>query len=404
VRILFVAPYVPSRIRVRALGWIRALAARGDRVHLVAIAAPDDHPPDERMLRETCERVDLVRIPRMRTVWNVLAALPGRTPLQAAYSRHPEAEARIRQLLSSDRFDVLHVEHLRAVLLAVGATGAPRVWDAVDSIAALFEQAASLAPSPGARLVARLDLARTRELERRMLGTFDRTVVTAAGDAGAFRALDERAARARVDVIPNGVSLDYFQPRPERADRATVVFTGKLSYHANVAAGLHLATRIMPLVWRGRPDSTLVLAGSDPPGRLRALGRDPRIHVTGFVPDLRPVFDRATVAAVPIVYGAGIQNKLLEAMASGVPVVASPRAAAPFSAQAPRDLAIARDDEAFAAALVSFIDDRRLRERVGLAGRAYVEAHHDWMRLVEELATTYDRARAGSVPATPAAF
>jgi glycosyltransferase involved in cell wall biosynthesis len=355
------------------------------------------------MLRDTCERVDIVALTRIRTIRNVLAALPGRSPLQAAYSRHAGAEALIARLVSSERFDVQHVEHLRAVLLAPGATGAPRIWDAVDSIAALADQAASLAPSVGARMVARLELARTRELERRMLHAFDRTVVTTAVDAEAFGVLDQRAARERIDVIPNGVALDYFLPCPERADPATVLFTGKLSYHANVAAALRLATRIMPLVWRRRPDASLVLAGSDPPARLARLGRDPRIRVTGFVPDLRPYFDRATVAAVPIVYASGIQNKLLEAMASGVPVVGSPRAAAPLAARAPRDLAIASDDEGFARALVSFIDDRSLRERVGLAGRAYVETHHDWRRLVERLVKTYDRARAATAVAAPGA-
>jgi glycosyltransferase involved in cell wall biosynthesis len=255
--------------------------------------------------------------------------------------------------------------------------------------------------------MARADLGRTRAFERRLLRRFDRVLVTSPAEAAAFGELDTSSARERVAVIPNGVDLEYFQPRRDAVDPATIVFSGKLSYHANVAAGLWLAQRIMPLVWKKRPDATLVLAGKDPAPALVSLGRDPRVTLTGFLDDLRPVLARATVAAVPMVYGAGIQNKLLEAMASGVPVVASSVVASSLPFESGRDLLLADGTEALAASLVEALDDRALRERLSRAGRVYVETHHDWIRLGALLIKAYEQARhhwyGSSTPASPAA-
>src|SRR5581483_774337 len=118
----------------------------------------------------------------------------------------------------------------------------------------------------------------------------------------------------------------------------TVLFTGKMSYHANEATALHLARQIMPLVWERCPNAKLVIAGKDPSPAIRHLSRDPRVIVTGFVEDLRPFFWSATVVAAPLVYGTGIQNKVLEAMACGVPVVASPAACEGIGATAGQTL------------------------------------------------------------------
>jgi glycosyltransferase involved in cell wall biosynthesis len=392
MRILFVAPYVPSPIRVRPYQWIRSLARLGHHIDLVALRPPEDRWLHEVPVVECCRSVRVFELSRGRTLLNGAMALPARVPLQAAYSRHPVAERFIAA--RAQTCDVVHVEHLRGALLSSRWTGVPQVIDAVDSISSLFEEAKAHAPSWKHRVMARADLKRTRRFEAELVSRFERVVVSSGRDAASFAALVPPGAGDRVVSLPNGVDLDHFRPGMRASEPATVLFTGKMSYHANAAAAHRLVERIMPGVWRQRPDARVVLAGKDPSPALQALGADPRVRVTGFVEDLREFFWSATVVIAPLVYGTGIQNKVLEALACGVPVVASAKACEGIAAVPFRDLLVGGTDEELAAHVVTLLDRADLRRRLESAGRRYVVANHDWDALAQQLIAVYEEARA----------
>jgi len=403
MRILFVVPYVPSNIRSRSYEFVRSLTGLGASVHLVALRPPEDDWAPEAPVRALCARVDLFPLSRRRTLFNTLRAVPSTQPLQAAYSGHPEAQQHVRALVRGGSFDVLHIEHLRGVTLVRGISDLPVVFDAVDSIAHLFSQAARSAPRLPQRLIARLDLRRTERFEARAPWLFNRTIVTSAVDRDAFVRHAGPDARRRLEVVPNGVSRRYFEEGPPRPEAATVIFSGKMSYHANGAAALLLAREIMPRVWQQRPDARLIIAGKDPSDRIKALGADPRIEVTGYVEDLRPLLRRATVAAAPLVYGAGIQNKILEAMASGIPVVASPAAAGGLTASAGSDFLVADTPAGVADQVLRVLGTPALRESLAAAGYDYVCREHDWTALTRRLIRAYEEACADYRSRTAAA-
>jgi glycosyltransferase involved in cell wall biosynthesis len=392
MRVLFVAPYVPSRIRVRPYEWIRALARQGARVHLVAVQPPEDQALADRSVFEACAAVDVFPLGRWRTLANGALALPTSVPIQAAYARHPAAEARIRELLDGGAVDVVHVEHLRGALLVPAAAPVPTVYDGVDCITRLFEQTVRLAPGLAQRSMARLDVGRTRRFESRLSRRFDRMIASSEAEARAFRALDPTAAPGFVTALRNGVDLGR-PPGAPADDGRTVLFAGKLSYHANDAAARRLALDVMPRVWQRHPEARLVLAGKDPSPALQALAAPGRVEVTGYVEDMAATMERATVLAAPLVYAAGIQNKVLEAMARGVPVVTSAAACAALEAEVGRDLVAADDDAQFADAIGRLLEDRAHRDAVGAAGRRHVERHHDWDALARALLGVYAEAR-----------
>ena len=389
MRVLFLSPYPPSRVRVRPFSWITGLAALGHEVHLVVLQPPGESSEIAGDVRRACAAVDVFPLTRRMTLVNAVGALPRLgEPLQYAYSHHAEAEHHVEALAASGRFDVVHVEHMRGAALASRVRGVPVVFDAVDCISALFEETIRHAPSAASRLMARLDLGRSRRFEARAPFSFSRLLVTTAPEAEAFVALAGPEAASRVAVVGHGVDTDYFAPADTTA-RSGVVFTGKLSYHANAAAALRLAQDIMPLVWRECPDTPVVLAGQDPPAAIRALARNPRVTVTGYVADMRTVLARAAVAACPLVYGRGVQNKVLEAMASGVPVVMSEAPARVFNGVADRDYVVADTDRDVAARIVGLLRDGELRRRVGQAGREYTTQFHRWSRCVGRLEEVY---------------
>lgn len=397
-RILFVTPYVPSLLRTRPHGFIKFLAERGHRVSVLAAASSAEEVRELEALRPYCADATAVHIPLARSLWNCARGVVGSVPFQALFSHSPAMSAALRRRLDAGDIDLVHVEHLRSARLGLEAGGVARVFDAVDSISALFEQAVRHAASRRSRWLARLDLARTRRYEGWLVHQFDAALVTSAADRDALLELaagDGPVDRELLTVLPNGVDLDYFCPAPTGRSEAEIVFVGRMSYHANVAAALHLTREIMPLVWREVPAARLTIVGAEPAPRIEALARaDARIEVTGRVDDIRPYLHRAALTACPLVYAAGIQNKVLEAMASETPVVASPAACEGLSARPGEHLESAAEPVDFARLVVRLLRDPARRARLGAGGRRYVETHHDWNWVVSRLEELYQSALA----------
>lgn len=393
LNILFISPYFPSLIRVRPYNFIKFLAEQGHRITLLALHPPREDTSGLAMLHQWCQQVHTVPLPQWRTLWNGLRAIPSSTPFQAAYSRSPEMAALIQQTIATGKFDVVHIEHLRGAELSRGITNLPVVFDSVDSITLLFERVQQAGPTWRSRLLAQLDLARTRRYEGQFLTRFQRVLVTSPHDKEALVRLSPGANHhQRLIVVPNGVDLDYFKPLDLSRDTATLVFSGKMSYHANVAAALDLATQVMPLVWQQLPQARLVIAGKDPTPELLALTADPRMTVTGTVPDLRPYLAQATVAISPMRYGVGIQNKVLEAMAMATPVISTPQAVSALQIQAGQEALVAETPVDMAQAVVTLLTNEQLSQRVGQAGRCYVETNHDWRVIATKLEIIYQAA------------
>ncbi|MCS6842317.1 MAG: glycosyltransferase [Roseiflexus sp.] len=410
MNILFISAYVPSPIRVRPYGFIRALAQRGHRITLVCGANADDGPALN-ALRDICARIVTVYVSKTEMLWNALRALPSDLPLQAALSFGQRLRDAVRTEDRSGRYDIAHIEHLRASALGYALMRTPAVLDSVDSISLLFERALRGSPSLKSRALALLDLARTRAYEARYTRHFEQIIVSSPEDAWALRtlrrhlgpSLQPKAQRWLTDandddtqeaitVVPNGVDLNYFAPQPVARESATIVFSGKMSYHANEAAALHLVRDIMPLVWARRPETRVVIAGSAPPPSVRALAADRRVTVTGYLDDLRPAIAGATLAVAPLRYGVGIQNKVLEAMALATPVVAARQVSRALHAVEGRDLLLADQPHEYANAILSLMDDPQRAAAIGAAGRRYVEQYHTWDAAAERLEWAYSAA------------
>ncbi|MFN8637430.1 MAG: glycosyltransferase [Chloroflexota bacterium] len=388
MKILVALPYAPSLIRVRPYNLVRELARRHEIGVLIAGPAPTSSELDD--LYTLADTVEVVSTSALGMGLSLARAALLREPLQAAVNRSAAAGQRMVQLLHHGLYDVVHVEHLRGSFLeAWMPPETPRVLDAVDSISLLWERTRRASLSRKHRLIASLELGATRRYEARMMARYDRVAVTSPEDADALRQL---APAAPLTVIPNGVDLDYFRLRGSLVEPATLVFSGKMSYHANVTAALHFVRDILPRVRQAVPNVRLRIVGNEPPPAVKQLAADPQIEVTGYLDDLRPAISSATVAVCPVTVKVGIQNKILEAMALGVPVVSSALGARGLTARAGRDLMVADDDDRFAQHVIALLKDDLLQARLASAGRQYVERAHSWPAAVDAFERLYQAA------------
>lgn len=393
MRILFVTPYPISRIRIRSYGFVSQLARQHDLTVLALCTGEKAYADMQALQREGIHIIPVWEKMSRKFLRSALA-LGTQMPLQVAYDAAPALRAAIKAQVARDRFDLLHVEFIRALGALPDALSIPVVWDAVDCISQLYEQGARFGATPMLRLIGQQEARRTRLFELQQLQRFQQVLVTSERDRQAMLALAQGPGApkknfAEITVLPHGIDQHYFHHAAGQRSPDTLIFTGKMSFHANIAGVLTLVRDILPLIWEKRSAVRLLIAGSNPPAVVRRLARDPRIEITGYVPDLRPYLAQAQIAVSPLPYAVGIQNKVLEAMALGTPVIASSSAGAGLQAVPGRDLLIADEPEAFAALVVRLLEDRALWKRLVEHGLAYIAEHHNWAQILAQLMTVY---------------
>ena len=398
MKIAYVVPYVPNLIRTRPYNLTNQLAAVGNEVTVFTLVSGKQDLKDVEALRSKIKHVYYQEQPVWNSLWNGVKTLPSRRPLQTVYSWNPRLAKQLVSLLSvQGAFDVVHVEHLRGSLygqyIKAYLPHIPVVWDSVDCISYLFKQASSYSTNGFGKYVTRFELGRTQRMEGKLVGEFDHVLVTSETDKNALLELAMPDTKtAPVSIVSNGVDLEYFRPNPDvQRDVETLVFSGKMSYHANISMAKYLVEEIMPRIWKKRPAVRLYIVGKDPSSEIKALENPPLIKVTGTVDDIRSFLWRATVSVVPLLYGAGIQNKILEAMATGTPVVTTSRTLSALNVQAGKHLLVAEDATEFSQAVIRLLGDRTLQGKIGETGAAYVQAHHSWTSKATQLVGIYQQ-------------
>lgn len=236
--------------------------------------------------------------------------------------------------------------------------------------------------SAGARAVLlRAEAARYRRYTLRMLTRYEAAVAVSTIEADEVRSI----SRIPVSVIPTGVDTTALAPGPEQPGPPRLVFTGTLGYPPNAEGIRWFADHVWPLVRRALPDARLDIVGRAPPPSVSALDGRPGITVVGPVPVMGPYFDRAHAVIVPILTGAGIRVKIVEAMSAGRAIVSTSLGWEGLPHVVPGEhLLVADDPEGFAAAAIRLLREPELRRRLAAQARSLAERSYDWRRLGDE--------------------
>lgn len=396
MKILFLTHSLPwplhEGVRLHVYHLLKELSTRHE-LHLVSFIEREEEQQHRPRLAPFCRSIRLVRhtVPKQpwKRLWNIFAQ---KDPFSVLQFASLQMEGELRKTIEEVRPDMLHVDFTVMAPYAQAFPNLPTLFFPHDAMSMLFERNVSHERNPFFRWYLAAQARKMARFESRVLPLFDRSIVVSPVDQAV---LQQRCPAAHVDWIPNGVDTDYFKPQCED-EQDLIVFRGILSFLPNADAARFFATDVMPILWESSPGTRFAIVGDRPPKDLIRLSqRDRRIELRGYVPDLRTVMAQAAVIACPMRIGSGIKNKILESMAMGKAIVATPMSLAGISAKAGEHLLVGTHPEELAGHTRALLQDVQRRRQLGDAARRFVEIHHRWADHAARFSRAYEAVIAG---------
>lgn len=362
---------------------VRFLSARGHEVDLTCFV--EDSEADATLregLSGVCNRIETVRLPKWRSYLQTAFTLPGRLPMQAQYYRSHAMQARITSLIASKGYDVVYT-HLIRMAEYTRHVAVPKAMGMQISQALNLSRMMSHVKDPLRQLFYRVEAAKVRPYEAKVAADFDRVFLCGPSD---IAAIEETRPLPNAVVCPHGQDVPEIERvRAAKREEGAIAITGVMSTYTNVDAVSWFAKEIFPRVETEIEEARFWIVGRDPQRAVRALARPPAIEVTGEVPDVADWLLRARVAVAPLRIAAGMQNKIVQAMACELPVVATSVANEGIGAVPGEHIVIADDATAIAEAVTGLLRDPERARKIGRAAREFVESHWTWEAHFERL-------------------
>ena len=403
MRILFLChriPYPPNKgDKIRAFHQLKALAAR----HEVDVFTLADDAADLEHRAALASHCHSVTVSRISAPWARLRSLPfllTSTPLTIPYFYSAELKRAVTRALQCCAYDRIFVYCSAMGQYVDEVKDIPIITDFVDVDSDKWAQYAAFTRFPASWVYHR-EARCLRDYERHICALSSCVLVTTEREADLAR----KISPAPVEVIPNGIDTEYFTLPDQRLAReaAAILFTGDMSYFPNEEAVVWFARNVFPRVRQSFRNARFVVVGRNPGKRVLDLRQTEGVEVTGFVPDVRPYLWQAKVAVAPFSIAAGIQNKILEAMATGLPVVSTSRAARGLTPRVAARVDIADAPEEMAARIITLLGDRESARRKGAEGRSSVAAEYCWKSSLDRMLELVDGAGSSQAVQRPAA-
>lgn len=385
LNLLFLAnrvPYPPYRgDKLKIYNLARRLATRH---RLVLLCFTEDGAEEQYRaeLEAIFAEVHFVHQPKWRSVLNGIRGLWQQEPFQVLYFHAPEMQRATNQLLRSQHFDAVHIQHLRMAPYMASCRSVPRILDLPDAFSLYWKRRQEVKGNPVRRWLERIEQQRVYRYEKQMLGQFNLSLVCSPED---LKYLCTEHGLTNLRLLPNGVDLDTFTTAEHDYSLAQdVLFTGNMDYAPNVDAVVYFKETIFPIIKKQVPSARFIIAGQRPVPAVLAL-QDADTVVTGFVKDMAAMYQTASVVVAPLRFGAGTQNKVLEAMAMGVPVVCSNIGFNGLGIASGEGAYMELDASDFANRVIELLQSAPMRQQVGTLGSATIRKRFDWNVVTRQL-------------------
>jgi polysaccharide biosynthesis protein PslH len=384
-KILFLTPRIPfppiKGDRIRPYYFIKELS-RSCNVDLCTFYENHDDLDGIKEMGKYCQKIETVFLPRIRSYLNILLTLFNLKPLQVNYYFSFKMKRKLKEILQREQYDIIHVVLDRMMPYAKIANSNIIVLDHIDALSLNMLRRASAERNIFKKVVFNFEYLLIKRFEENTQCLYNTSLVTSEIDKNFLP--DKNTI-----IIPNGVDTDYFTSQSKDKD-IDLIFTGNMGYFPNVEAALYLAQEILPRLQKRCPQIKIYIVGANPSRKIRALSSNKNITVTGFVDDIRVYLNRAKVFVAPLRSGSGIQNKILEAMACGLPVVTTSYGNAGIKARDNECLVVADSADLFTDKIIALLSSEILGSAIGSKARRYMEEEFSWSSKVKKLEEIYN--------------
>jgi len=388
--ILMLTPYLPyppvSGGRMRTYNLLKFLSVDYD-ITLVCFGRPEEQAFDIMPLGEFCDYHVVDRQSSPGTLQAALLSLTSSRPIMMRLYTNPGMRQTLADLLAARPVDVIHVESFYMLQNLPESNAIPVLLSEPAIEYRAWSLFAKIAKPWYTRPGVVLEAIKLRYIEPKVWAQADAVGAMSAHDAAL---ISDAALNAQVTLAPNAVDVDYFIPGDGPRDPNTAVYMGDYKYFPNVDAVMYFAQQILPLIIAQRPDFHLTLLGKEPPPEMQALAGE-HITVTGLVDDTRPYLQGSGMFVCPLRTGSGTRFKLLEALASGCPVISTSIGAEGLNAVDDTHMLLRDTPQAIAQAVIALMDNPQRAQHIGQTGREWVVNNYAWQRSAQMISETYQQ-------------
>lgn len=363
--------------KLRAYYLIQELAKK----HEITLICTSDHAVQKEHLEKLtpyCSSIHVFPLRKWLIPIQLLVSWINGNPFQVGFFYQRWIHQRITSILQTVQPDAIYTQLIRTTEYVKDFHACPKTLDYMDALSKGMERRYEQARGFW-KYIYRIEFQRLVQYERRIFDYFEHCTIISSQDRSAILHPNHKTIR----LISNGVDPRFFSAKPSKKS-IDILFTGNMSYPPNVDAARFLVQHIMPLVWSQIPHCSVVIAGAKPSHEVLKLSSD-QVTVTGWVEDILPYYAEAKVFCAPMRLGSGLQNKLLEAMALGIPCVTTPLANNALEAKHAQEIWVAEQANDLADALVFLLEHENEARAMATAGQAHVARLFDWEQIGQQL-------------------
>jgi len=381
MKILVLASRIPWPIekgdKLRLYYQLKELAKHHEII-LCCLSEDDISETAFQALQPYCKRIEIIKLHHFKRWINVAFGLISRRPFQVLYFFQRSASKQLRRVIAEENPQHIYCQLIRCAEYVKDIVEIPKTIDYMDALSAGMRRRCATSTWP-AHLIFREEAERLERYEQIIFEYFDHHTIISQQDCD----LMKHPERNKIEIVRNGIDVSFFEPVVPSLN-FHLLFCGNMSYPPNIEASKRLVNNILPLLQKQIEDITLMLAGADPSRAVRLL-QQPSVYVTGWMDDIREAYSSARVFVAPLITGSGMQNKLLEAMASGLPCVTTRIAAEALQASDGENILVCESDEDFAKAVLQLLSDHVFYHKIAAAGKDFVKQNFRWENSAHQL-------------------
>lgn len=383
MKILFLTPrlpFPPNRgDRLRYFNFAKVLSKKHE-LSLISFIGSKKELDHIKGYQGIFKNIETIPLPKWRSFVNMVLNIFSGLPLQVSYYDSKEMHERVETFLKDNKYDVVYTFHLRMAPYAKHIKTAYKILDLTDAVS-LFLRRMIRHVNLILRPILYKEYLDTRRYETEIIKYFDESWLISSQDKEAINA---GSSGSKLFVVPNGIDYDYFTPNSSIEKENNILFVGYMGVES-VKTVKYFIRNIFPAVKNAHPSAKFHIVGADPPPEILKLAKEDNIIVTGYVKDLRPYYNSASVLVAPMRFVAGVQNKILEAMSMEVPVVTSTMGNEGVDAVNGKNIFVEDDPNMFALRVVKLLENEDLRKKIAKNARFFVREKFSWNSVVERM-------------------